>query len=680
MPLVRLRLYETGVGYFERHGPLQSGTRLPVPATHLDDALNSLVIWDPEGKTQINRLSFASIITEDKRRALAGLPAHDEGELGFDDILEGLRGARVIVEARGKAFRGRLLAQLRGKNSGLRVCSLADQERKTETVSPVDQDCVHEDETVLTLISEKSEVLRFPTREITSLRPLEPKEAGRLSMAAESSAGAQRAIQLEGKATGPVSLGYVAETPLWRTSYRVLLPESRQGRGLLQAWALIHNDTEEPWRQVSVDLVSGQPDSFLFPFAAPRYQHRRLVTPEQELASVRQLERKGADDRWDRGEEYSGHGAGVGGGLGLSSFGMVGYGAGGGGLGLSGESSLLSIGDIASLDPAEGKAVGALFRYTLARPVDLEPHHSALLPLLSENVQMRRVTLFEGSDSKQSSKGVQGKSVLVLTNQTQQTLPAGIMSIFQGGSFAGETALPRLNAGQVGHVSFGLDLDIQLTETQRAEKDTSRLFRSEQREEHFLIQRHYVRSTDVDFLIINRSHEDREVRISFKAANNSRLTGADEISALAADGRLIAIFHVKAGTQRKVKLNKEQGLVERKVDPSYDDLSDWADTPGLDNKQKAHLRQLVEATGAVVAAKNRRASLSASIEREIANLDSMRASLTALRGVDEKKGQALAGELLKAEERLAKLRKARAGVPLLAKQRTLKAAWLKLNE
>ena len=43
LPLRSVRLYETGIGYFERAGTLGSwATVLPVPAGHLDDALKSL--------------------------------------------------------------------------------------------------------------------------------------------------------------------------------------------------------------------------------------------------------------------------------------------------------------------------------------------------------------------------------------------------------------------------------------------------------------------------------------------------------------------------------------------------------------------------------------------------------------------------------------------------------------
>lgn len=48
LPLTRLRLYETGVGYFERRGRVSKNDQLslPAPTADLDDALKTLVVLD----------------------------------------------------------------------------------------------------------------------------------------------------------------------------------------------------------------------------------------------------------------------------------------------------------------------------------------------------------------------------------------------------------------------------------------------------------------------------------------------------------------------------------------------------------------------------------------------------------------------------------------------------------
>ncbi len=62
MPLKRVRLYETGVGYYERAGSTAGGA-LPVPAGHLDDALKTLVVMAKDGNTAIDGIEFTSSVS-----------------------------------------------------------------------------------------------------------------------------------------------------------------------------------------------------------------------------------------------------------------------------------------------------------------------------------------------------------------------------------------------------------------------------------------------------------------------------------------------------------------------------------------------------------------------------------------------------------------------------------------
>src|SRR5688572_24693702 len=69
LPLTRVRLYETGVGYFERSGAVPGGeTALPVPAGHLDDALKTLVVLG--GDTKVSGVAFSSSVSRDMARKL----------------------------------------------------------------------------------------------------------------------------------------------------------------------------------------------------------------------------------------------------------------------------------------------------------------------------------------------------------------------------------------------------------------------------------------------------------------------------------------------------------------------------------------------------------------------------------------------------------------------------------
>src|SRR5690606_32825066 len=136
-----------------------------------------------------------------------------------------------------------------------------------------------------------------------------------------------QSLSLSVERAGKIELGYVAETPVWRTSYRVVLDDA--GSAILQAWALVHNDTDEDWKRVKVELANGEPISFLFPLAAPRYARRELIAPEVDLFTVPQLALRTPDSLWADG--YGGEASfGVGFGAGAGGLGMVGVGGGGG--------------------------------------------------------------------------------------------------------------------------------------------------------------------------------------------------------------------------------------------------------------------------------------------------------------------------------------------------------------
>jgi hypothetical protein len=70
LPLKRLRLYETGVGYFERSGVLSQDEHagLPIPAGHLDDALKTLVVLTPGGKAATEGVEFGSSLSHGMAR------------------------------------------------------------------------------------------------------------------------------------------------------------------------------------------------------------------------------------------------------------------------------------------------------------------------------------------------------------------------------------------------------------------------------------------------------------------------------------------------------------------------------------------------------------------------------------------------------------------------------------
>jgi hypothetical protein len=71
-----------------------------------------------------------------------------------------------------------------------------------------------------------------------------------------------------------VSVGYVVEGPIWKTTYRLVLGQGKDEKPYLQGWAVVESPSDEDWREVKMALVRGRPVPFRMdldqPLDAPR--------------------------------------------------------------------------------------------------------------------------------------------------------------------------------------------------------------------------------------------------------------------------------------------------------------------------------------------------------------------------------------------------------------------------
>ena len=78
-----------------------------------------------------------------------------------------------------------------------------------------------------------------------------------------------------------LAVGYVAETPVWRPSYRVVLDQA--GKAELQAWGIIENLSGENWDNIELVLVAGAPLAFQSNLGQPVTPPRPLVSDTGEV-------------------------------------------------------------------------------------------------------------------------------------------------------------------------------------------------------------------------------------------------------------------------------------------------------------------------------------------------------------------------------------------------------------
>ena len=556
LPLRTLRLYETGVGYFERSGEIggRSATSLPVPAGHLDDALKSLVVLNSGAGGQVAGVAFASSVTHASARARAGLPA-EGGPIAFRDLLVSMKGERVSIDTRGgsKTVAGRLVEVTDENDEAAYRASLvqtaATTPSKEGTVRPKPEEMKR---LVLALLTERGEITLVDAQDVIRIRPQDAAFAKRLdaSLDALSTRSAQnsRTLGLLGDAKGNVTFGYIAETPVWRASYRLIGSPDSPGGVTLQGWSLVHNDTDERWQGVHLELVNGEPDSFVFPLAAPRYARRSLVHPDDPLSTLPQLQDTTADAIWGDNVDSSGMGAGGTG---------VGYGSGHGMMygshttkapslrtgstsvdGRIASSSVLAVGNLADIAQAKGTENGALFSYAVPGPFTLDAHASALVPFLQKAVQVESIAYFDTYNAP-ARAGVR------FINNTGQTLPAGTLAVFGPAGFSGETMLDRLKPGERRVLQVGNDLDAAVKQKtyDRAEESKRLTFDHNTLEEHFLL------TERLDWELENRSGQKRTFYVKLTAEENATIKGADRLDFDDTAKRPLVIFELLPRTK-----------------------------------------------------------------------------------------------------------------------------------
>lgn len=160
LPVRRVRFYETGVAWFEREGRVVDATSLPVPRSHLDDALKSLVVLG--GDADVNAITFPSAISDAAARADAGIDGAER--MGFGQAIGALVGLAVEV---------------RRVDGGLVVGTLLDLEGPLPRAA-ADDGRVTPPEYALTVLSPRG-VQRLLTTEVQGVSSREAEVAGRLA-------------------------------------------------------------------------------------------------------------------------------------------------------------------------------------------------------------------------------------------------------------------------------------------------------------------------------------------------------------------------------------------------------------------------------------------------------------------------------------------------------------------
>jgi hypothetical protein len=261
LPVKRVVLYKNGVGYFEHLGRVRGNQDVTIDFTsgQLNDVLKSLTVLDL-GQGRIAGVSYNSDAPLGRRLGALRLPLGERTTL--IEFLGALRGARLDVRNGVTSLSGRLLSV----------------ERKSR---PLKEGVTYVDE--ISLVTDAGEVRTMEVTPATSVRIAERdlNEQVRRYMSLVASQRDQdlrrMVVSTAGSGERPLYVSYISEVPIWKTTYRIVLPSRKESKPLLQGWAIVDNTVGEDWENVELSLVAGAPQSFIQQLSQPYYSRRPVV-------------------------------------------------------------------------------------------------------------------------------------------------------------------------------------------------------------------------------------------------------------------------------------------------------------------------------------------------------------------------------------------------------------------
>lgn len=451
LPLKKVVLFNSGVGFFEHDGEVTGDTQVEMKfnVDDVNDLLKSMVVEDLGGG-RISTVTYGSRDPITKTLKTFAIDLTDNPTLA--DLLDQVRGEKVEIEAPNKITGVILGVEKRKQKAG-------------------------EDETVeveyLNLLSDEG-LRSTPLASVARIKLLNEQLDRELRQAlvvlslGHSTDKKSVTLNFLGDGKRAVRVGYIQEAPIWKTSYRLVLDD--EGQPLLQGWALVENTTEEDWKDVSLSLVSGRPISFIMNLYEPLYVPRPVVEPEL-FASLRPqtygqaMEGEGVElaEKAKAGLPAMKRRAM------LAAGGVPAAPAPAAGFGLAGKpaAAFFAPGQNAAVQSvAQAQEVGELFQYAIDTPVDLPRQQSAMLPIVNDKVEGEKLSIY--NPSVQPKHPLNG---LRLKNTTALHLMQGPITVFDGGSYAGDARIEDLPPGGERLISYALDLDTEVVAESKGHAD-----------------------------------------------------------------------------------------------------------------------------------------------------------------------------------------------------------------
>lgn len=465
VPVRKVVLFNSGVGYLEHFGKISDNTttELRFKTAQINDILKSLVLEDLDGGT-VGTVVYPS--QDPLAKTLKSFQVDISDNPPLASLLKRVRGANVRITAQADTIEGVILGV----------------ESREETTG---EDVLMVTRWVVSILTSAGPIRAVRLDDIRSLELLDPQLQDELTQALATLAQARDqdkkpvSIAFRGQGERRVRIGYVMETPVWKTSYRLVMPDEGSDDGYLQGWAIVENQTDSDWANVQLALVSGRPISFVQDMYTPLYVPRPVVRPQLFASLTPQTYGEGlAEMDESKMDRFAGRGGLGGGGKAIAGaprkrmradkrafsseavgrLESLGYVTGG-----AQEPEMNMANSVAS--SASAGDLGELFQYVV-NDVTLPRQRSAMIPIVTDDVTVQRLSIYNPAVlAKHPLNGAR------LKNTSGKHLLGGPITVFDSGGYAGDATIESIPPDDDRLFSYAVDLKVNVKAESRPQKN-----------------------------------------------------------------------------------------------------------------------------------------------------------------------------------------------------------------
>ncbi len=527
LDVTKVVLYKHGIGYFERAAAIPSGESavLRFKASEMDDVLKSLTVQQTGGQG-VSAIRYDSSDPLSKR--LEVFPFEIDRGDDLAHILDQFKGAEIEIALSSGAVRGMIVSARR------RQAPQAEMEVSELLLMLPDGE-------IRSIDPSAAQGLRFTDAAIqTQFRDY-------LAVLARSRGGEKKTVTVESQGgASRVIAGYVVPTPIWKSTYRLVLDESNEP--LLEGWAIVDNTSGEDWSGVALSLVSGLPVSFTTQLYEPRYLTRPRVELAQNRAARPVVHQGVVGGRIDQLGETARNLAPA-----APARGQF-----------ASKSVAMEMADVAEESRFRNEAsstvastavqaeLGDLFEYRIDHPVTISKGESAMLPFFREKVNGRRLLIYSESGGSQHPL-----NAVEVSNSTGATLDGGAITVYDAGAYAGEALIETVKDGDKRLISYAVDLGSRIT----TKFDSSRKLQSKFRVTRGVMTLNSVVHEVKTFTIKNVDQKAKTVVIEHPARSPYKLVGVTPKEKTANAYRFEVL--VAAGEEKAFAITEERVVANR---------------------------------------------------------------------------------------------------------------------